>query len=163
MQWIGLLLSCHLLSFLMQCWWVVYWYLMCVNGFIQLSIMSITLCTSSSSFFIRRMLESLWCLLSASYSPTISLQVCRVLALSWAFKIHHWTAPQLRLMPTIPPLVLKSLLSVCSIVWSTGTWVNALLGLCWTEKWPSSSKPLALGWVCGSSTISHQWTDRYRA
>ena len=48
--------------------------------------------TSFSSFFMRGELASLWCLLAASYIPAISLQVCRILALSWAIRIQRWTA-----------------------------------------------------------------------
>ena len=59
--------------------------------------------------------------------------------LSWAVRFQLWTAPRLRLIPTIPPFVFESLFIVCSIVWSTGTCANALR---WTANCPSTSNAL---------------------
>ena len=63
-----------------------------LKGFTQLSIVCKALWTSFSSFFMCGALASLWCLIAASYIPAISQQVCRILALSCAFRIQRWTA-----------------------------------------------------------------------
>ena len=63
-----------------------------LKGFTQLSIVCMALWTSFSSFYMRGALVTLWCLMTASYIPAVSLQVCRILALSWAFRIQRWTA-----------------------------------------------------------------------